>query len=265
MKIGLIQLTSVLDFQINLEKISDFLGQAKNQKIETVFLPECFYSISDGTCPTPFLVDPVKKNEHYLNIQALAKDFGLNIVGGSAATLLNNQVINRCYNFDSNGNELAHYDKIHLFKVNLSNHESRKVIDESQIYTPGSSSQILELGEFKIGLSICFDLRFPKMYRDYFHTGCQVLTGSAAFTVPTGMAHWHVLNRARAIENQSYMISAAQWGVHNEKIQTFGHSLVIGPWGEIIADGGEGEKLLVSEISLDAVKQVRLRMKVDAD
>lgn len=260
MKIGVIQIESKLEPETNLKTIRKFLQEAKANKAEAVFLPEVFYSISDGTKPTPYLVEG--KNEHYKNIQNLAKDSGLYVLGGSAATLINGKIYNRNFNFSPDGTELEFYDKTHLFACDLSRDPSKKIVDEGIIFTAGDQLKMLELGEFKIGLAICFDLRFPEMFREYYRRGANVMTISAAFTVPTGKAHWHVLQRARAIENQSYVIASGQWGTHNDKVKTFGHSLIIDPWGEVLADAGEGEKVIFADLSIDKIKEARSRLKV---
>ncbi len=260
MKIGVIQLQSVLDPQVNLATIKKFLIEAKKENAVAVFLPEVFYSISDGTKPTPHLIDGF--NEHYVAIQNLAKDSGMYILGGSAATLVDGKILNRSYNFDSKGNAISIYDKMNLFSCDLSKHPSNTIVDETKVYTRGSKPQMIEVEGFKIGLSICFDLRFPELFRSYSSQGANVISISSAFTVPTGKAHWHTLVRARAIENQSYVVASAQWGKHNEKLSTFGHSLIVDPWGEILADAGEGEKIIFAEFSLDLIKSVRERLDV---
>jgi predicted amidohydrolase len=263
MKIGVIQLRSVLDPMSNLATIRKFLSEAKASNCKAVFLPEVFYSMSDGKTPTPFLVE--KGNEHYQNIRQLALDSGLYLLGGSAATHREGKIMNRSYNFAPDGTELMTYDKMNLFAVDLSKHVSKTVIDEAHVYTRGSSPQTLTLGDFKIGLSICFDLRFPELFRTYSWQGANVLSVSSAFTVPTGRAHWHTLLRARAIENQSYVVASAQWGQHNESLSTFGHSLVIDPWGEVMVDAGEGEKIVYAELSLEYLQTVRSRLNVLRD
>ena len=260
MKIAVIQLQSVLDPSQNLATIKKFLNEAAAQEVKAVFLPEVFYSISDGTKPTPYLVEG--KNEHYEAIRSLATDSGLYILGGSAATLVNGKVMNRSYNFAPDGAELMTYDKMNLFTVDLSKHPSNTVVDETRVYTAGNIPKILPLKEFNIGLSICFDLRFPELFRAYSYQGANVLSISSAFTVPTGKAHWHTLLRARAIENQCYVIASAQWGQHNEKMSTFGHSLIVDPWGEVLADAGEGEKIIYGELDFDKIEAIRSRLNV---
>lgn len=260
MKVGVIQLQSVLAPETNLKTIRKFLEEAKKENAAAVFLPEVFYSISDGTKPTPYLVDG--RNEHFEAIRSLALDSGLYILGGSAATNVDGKVMNRSYNFDPQGNEIAFYDKMNLFACDLSKHPSNQIIDEGKVYSKGSTPQMIKVKDFAIGLSICFDLRFPELFRSYSSQGANVLSISSAFTVPTGKAHWHTLVRARAIENQCYVIASAQWGKHNEKLSTFGHSLVVDPWGEVLADAQDGEKIIFAEMNLERVQSVRERLDV---
>ncbi len=262
MKIGLIQLTSVLDYQINIEKIRKFLAEAKEKNVKAVFLPECFYSMGDGMERTPYIING--KDEHYKNIEKLAVDFEMFILGGSAAAYGAGQVKNRAFNFDPTGRDLGSYDKIHLFSCDFVNSAGeQKIINEAELYEPGDEGKIIEAGPMKIGLGICFDLRFPEMYREYGKKKVHAITMSSAFTVTTGKSHWHTLIRARAIENQCYAIAPAQWGKNNEKILTYGHSLVVNPWGEIVVDAGEGEKLVTAELDLDYPERVRQRVKLD--
>ncbi len=260
MKIGVIQLQSVLDPSINLKTIRNFLKEAQTSGARAVFLPEVFYSMSDGTKPTPYLVEG--HNEHYQEIQKLAQDFKLYILGGSAATRLNGKIVNRSFNFSPEGKEIGHYDKMNLFSCDLSKHPSNQVIDEGRVYTAGNEPLLIDIENFKMGVSICFDLRFPELFRSYSSQGANLLSISSAFTVPTGKAHWHTLVRARAIENQSYVVASAQWGQHNEKLSTFGHSLVVDPWGEVLADAGEGEKIVFATLEVEKILSVRSRLNV---
>lgn len=260
MKIAAIQLQSVLDPAVNLKTIRKFMDEARGQRTEAVFLPEVFYSMSDGTKPTPYLIDG--HNEHYEAIRKLASDYKMFILGGSAATNVNGKVMNRSYNFDPAGNEIALYDKMNLFSCDLSKHPSNTVINEGAVYTAGNTAKMIEVGAWKLGLSICFDLRFPELFRSYSAKGANLLSISSAFTVPTGKAHWHTLVRARAIENQSYVVASAQWGKHNNRMTTYGHSLIVDPWGEIVADAGEGEGIIYAELDMSRVEQVRNRLNV---
>lgn len=261
MKVGVIQLTSVLDFQKNLETIKKYLKEAKDCGCEAVFLPECFYSMSNGSTPTPFLIS--LNNKHYENIKNLAVDFELAILGGSAATMGADKVVNRCFNFSETGQDLGTYDKVHLFSCDIKKGVERKKIDEGDIYTPGNEDKILIYNEIKIGLGICFDVRFSEMALRYRKNGCHILTYSSAFTVPTGKAHWEILLRARAIESQCFVIAPAQWGKHNDKISTYGHSMIIDPWGNVLANAKDGEKLITADIDLEQIEHVRASVIMD--
>jgi predicted amidohydrolase len=251
MKIAVVQLTSVLDYKTNLATIRRLMKEAKEQGAEAAFLPEVFYSMSDGQTSTPYLIE--KGNEHYAEIKKLATDFEMALIGGTAATLLNGTVVNRAYNFDKTGMDLGHYDKINLFACDLPN----KKISEANTYTAGKEYKMVKLESHIVGLGICFDMRFSEMGLHYRMNGAQILTYPAAFTVPTGRAHWHTLLRARAIENQCFVIAAGQWGYHNEKMQTFGHSLVIDPWGDILLDLAEGEKVGVVDLDFSKIDYIR--------
>ncbi|MDD0852623.1 hypothetical protein HBN50_05920 [Halobacteriovorax sp. GB3] len=255
MKVSLIQLTSVLDYKKNLEKLEELLQVAKDNHSKMAFLPECFYSLSDGTGPTPYLVS--NNNEHYKNIQNLAKRFDLYLIGGSAATESEKGILNRAYNFSPQGEDLGHYDKRYLFSCDIVRDGKRKKVDEGDIYTRGQKEKLIDVDGWKIGLGICFDIRFPELARSYRNQGADILTFSSAFTVPTGQAHWHLLNRARAVENQSYVISSAQWGNHNERVNTFGHSLCVDPWGDILCDNGEAQNVMTATLSKERIQEVR--------
>lgn len=254
-KVGVIQICSSLEPQENLKKIQTFISEAKGQGIKYIFLPEVFYSMSGVSEATPYLVEG--ENEHYQAIRSLATNNDVYLLGGTAATNVGGKIVNRAYNFAPDGTLLGTYDKRHLFSCDFERGGVRKKINESDVYSAGSEPATLKLDGMKIGVSICFDLRFSPIYFDYASKGVNLITIASAFTVPTGKAHWHTLIRARAIESQSYIIAADQWGYHNEKVQTYGHSLIVSPWGEILADAGEGEKLITATLNLDHATQMR--------
>lgn len=164
---------------------------------------------------------------------------------------------NRAYLIDGEGEVRASYDKLHLFDVDLPTGESWR---ESASYAPGGRAVVADSPAGPLGLSICYDLRFPDLYRALTDAGAQVLAIPAAFTVPTGRAHWHVLMRARAIEAGVFVVAAAQWGRHEDGRETFGHSLVVGPWGEVLLDMEEGEGVGFADIDLAEVEAVRARL-----
>jgi deaminated glutathione amidase len=257
MRIAVVQMTSQLDYTVNLAKIKNFLVKVREQGAQLVFLPEMFYSLPAHGKKTPYLVE--KDNEHYRAIQSLAKEFSVYLVGGSASTRANGKIVNRAYNFDPAGRDLGHYDKIHLFSCDLPD----KKINEGDVYTAGEKLAMIKVGEIPVGLSICFDLRFADLYLGYRKSGAQLITVASAFTVPTGKAHWETLLRARAIETQCFIIASAQWGRHHENQETWGHSLVVDPWGEILADAREGEKIIFADLDLGVTAMVRKKIKMN--
>jgi predicted amidohydrolase len=266
MKVALLQMNSQLDPETNLSFIRSHADALRIAGVEALFLPECFLSFAGGEV-TPHTVSAGNALEKQLC--ALPRELGVAIYGGSVTYREGEKYFNRVYNLSAQGEILSTYDKIHLFDCDLSNMKPatsgeivKKTYTEGQLYTPGKQLVVQGLGLFTVGLGVCFDVRFPEMFREYGRRGCNVLSLSAAFTVPTGKAHWHTLMRARAIENQSYVIAAAQSGTHNGKVQTFGHSVAIDPWGEILIDGGEGTGLHIFELDQSKLQEVKKRMKV---
>lgn len=257
MKVAIIQLCSKNEAEKNLAVIDRLL---ENIGAEIAFLPESFLSMSDGKKATKDLI--TNENSFLAQLKALAIKHKIALIGGSAATLGNNgEILNRAYNFSSEGKDLGAYDKNHLFACDLGD----RVVTESEIYTPGTGQHIVRHGVWKIGIGICFDIRFSDHALRYIHQGCQILTFASAFTIPTGQAHWHILNRARAIEGQCYVISAAQVGKHNERVSTYGHSLVVDPWGEILLDLGETPNTVgVVDLDIELVNRTRRKVLMNA-
>lgn len=169
------------------------------------------------------------------------------------------RLVNRSFVIDDRGAIRARYDKLHLFDVDLATGESWR---ESARYAPGDAAVVVDTPVAALGLSVCYDLRFPALYGALSDAGAQLLTVPAAFTVPTGEAHWHTLLRARAIENAAYVVAAAQSGHHQDGRSTYGHSLVIDPWGKVLLDMGEGQGVGFAEIDLETVRQARNQIPV---
>ena len=189
----------------------------------------------------------------------LAKELGVWIHIGSHAVVVGEELAaNRAFLFDPSGRLAASYDKIHMFDVDLDNGESWR---ESKVYRPGGVSRLVQTEAFSLGLSICYDIRFPHIYRQQALAGANVLTAPAAFTRQTGRAHWHILQRSRAIENGAFLISAAQGGDHADGRETFGHSVIVNPWGEIIAEiDSEEPGFVVTDIDLRQVESARAKI-----
>ncbi|MGV2019436.1 carbon-nitrogen hydrolase family protein [Agrobacterium sp. 22-223-1] len=186
----------------------------------------------------------------------LARELGIHVhVGSTAIARPDGKIANRGFLFAPDGSRICSYDKIHMFDVDLDNGESWR---ESAAYQPGEVARIAELPLGKFGFAICYDVRFPQLFRAEALAGAEVLTVPAAFTRQTGEAHWEILLRARAIENGAFVIAAAQAGVHEDGRETFGHSIIIDPWGKVLAvAGGAGEEIIFAEIDTSLVAAAR--------
>ncbi|MDS7595281.1 carbon-nitrogen hydrolase family protein [Agrobacterium tumefaciens] len=186
----------------------------------------------------------------------LARELGIYVhVGSTAIARTDGKIANRGFLFAPDGTRICTYDKIHMFDVDLDNGESWR---ESAAYEPGAEARVAELPLAKFGFAICYDVRFPQLFRAEAVAGAEVLTVPAAFTRQTGEAHWEILLRARAIENGAFVIAAAQGGVHEDGRETFGHSIIVDPWGKVLAiAGGAGEEIIFAEIDPSLVASAR--------
>jgi len=189
----------------------------------------------------------------------LAKELGIFLHIGSTAILrADGKLANRALLFAPDGAMIASYDKIHMFDVDLDNGESWR---ESVAYEPGTEAVVTEIDGTKLGFAVCYDLRFPQLFRAEAMAGAELLSVPAAFTRQTGEAHWHILLRARAIENGAYVVAAAQGGLHEDGRETYGHSLIVDPWGRIIAEAAHDEPaVIVAEI--DPAQSLAARRKI---
>jgi predicted amidohydrolase len=188
---------------------------------------------------------------------ALARELGIWLAAGSFALRSGDRLVNRSLLYAPDGGIMAHYDKIHLFDVALANGESYR---ESRSYDGGGQAVTADIGPIRLGLSICYDLRFPQLYLALAGAGASVLNIPSAFTRVTGEAHWHVLLRARAIETGSFVLAAAQGGRHESGRETFGHSMIIDPWGRIVAEAQESPGIVLADI--DAADAAAVRRKI---
>jgi predicted amidohydrolase len=190
--------------------------------------------------------------------QELARELKIHLhIGSLAVKVTPDKAANRAFFIDTNGEIAARYDKIHMFDVNLANGESYR---ESNTYRAGEAAVVAALPVTKIGLTICYDVRFPALYRALAEAGAEVLTVPAAFTKQTGEAHWHLLLRARAVETGCFVLAAAQGGHHENGRDTFGHSIIIDPWGRVLAEAGIEPGLTIADIDLALVGEARGRV-----
>jgi predicted amidohydrolase len=199
------------------------------------------------------------KDEVVAAARRLSAELGIHLHVGSTGILRDDgKIANRAFLFGPDGALIARYDKIHMFDVDLDNGESWR---ESATYEPGTEALVADIGKARLGFAICYDMRFPQIFRAESLAGADVLTAPAAFTRQTGQAHWHILLRARAIENGAFMIAAAQGGLHEDGRETFGHSLIVDPWGRILAEADHDEPgVILAEI--DTALSAEARKKI---
>ena len=202
-------------------------------------------------------IGPEESDPTLAALREVARECRITVQIGSIAVRVGDKVANRAFLIDAAGEIVASYDKIHLFDVDLPSGERWR---ESATYTGGERAVLAETPWGLLGLTICYDVRFPALYRALAETGASFLTAPACFTRQTGEAHWHVLHRARAIETGSFMISAAQGGRHEDGRETFGHSLIVDPWGRVLAEAGTEPGVILAEIDVGLVADARARI-----
>lgn len=256
-----IQMNSSDDLAENIAAATGLVAQAVQQGASFVALPEnAFYMRREGTMAAQ--ADSMETHAGVLWAQEAARAYNIWLLIGSIRASLAGveQPVNRSVLIAPDGRIAAHYDKLHLFDVTLPNgHEYR----ESSQVSAGGAPVLARTGFATVGLSICYDLRFPGLYRTMALAGADLLVVPAAFTRPTGEAHWHVLLRARAIENACYVIAPAQAGLHAGGRETYGHTLIIDPWGTVVAEAqGDAPQVVLAEIDPAKVAQVRAQVPV---
>ena len=259
MKIAVFQSQTGINPAANADAIVDAIGQAKAGGAEMLFTAEMSGLLDQNRKRAVEHVRDEAADQVLANVRDAAAAAGLWVDLGSLALAggADGRLVNRGFVIDDKGAIRARYDKIHLFDVDLPTGESWR---ESNAYAPGERTVIAETPWAKIGLSICYDMRFPDLYRALSDAGAEILSIPAAFTVPTGKAHWHVLLRARAIEAGAFVVAAAQWGEHEDGRATFGHSLVVDPWGEVLLDMGEGVGVGFADLDMGRLADVRARV-----
>lgn len=255
---GLVQLRSGRSVTPNLDKAEGLIRRAAKGGAIYVQTPE-----NTGLMElSPRLVVEAAETEErstpLARLRALARELGIFLhIGSLAIKLDETRVANRSYVIDPEGRVAARYDKLHMFDVDLPGGESYR---ESQFFRPGEKAVVADLPFGRLGLSICYDLRFPALYRALALAGAEFIAVPSAFTKQTGEAHWRVLIRARAIETGAFVLAATQGGLHENGRATYGHSLIVSPWGEVLAEGGEDPCVVFADIDLAASEEARARI-----
>lgn len=264
MKAALLQMTSGIDPDANAGILETAIVDAAAAGAAMLFTPEMSGLLDSDASRAGVHVLPEAQTEVLSRVRAAATRAGIWVHLGSLAVRsdeVDARWANRGFVIDAHGDIKARYDKVHLFDVDLPTGESWR---ESARYAPGKQSVVVDTPLGRLGLSICYDMRFPALFQALSGAGATLLSVPAAFTVPTGQAHWHVLLRARAIENACWLVAAAQTCLHEDGRRTYGHSLVVDPWGRIVLDMGELPGLAFFDIDPNAVDETRGRVPVIA-
>ena len=257
-KAAMIQMRSGLQPSVNIGEAARMIGEAKSAGADYVLTPEMTNILAAKREQLFAAVVEEEADASLATLRELARKLGIFVhVGSLAIKVSQDRAANRSFLVDPKGNIVARYDKIHMFDVDLADGESYR---ESRNYRPGELAVLADLPWGRLGLTVCYDLRFPALYRALAEAGATMLTIPSAFTKQTGEAHWHVLMRTRAIENGSFVFAAAQGGRHENGRDTYGHSLIVDPWGRIIAEGGTEPGVVMAEIDPAEIANARARI-----
>ncbi|MBM09029.1 MAG: amidohydrolase [Magnetovibrio sp.] len=264
-KLACVQTTSGPDIDANIRHVSDIVRSAGDAGANFIGLPEVVNIMEMDRKTLANKITNESADQMLIQMRGLAEELGVWILIGSIVVQHETSIdqrgrpkfANRSILVDDKGAVRARYDKIHMFDVSLGSGESYQ---ESRAYEPGRHSTLCETPWGLFGLTVCYDVRFPYLFRDLAKSGAQLLSVPSAFTRQTGHAHWHILLQARAIENGCFIIAPAQCGDHGSGRTTFGHSLIVSPWGEILADAGEEPGFIVADIDMNLVKTARSKV-----
>ena len=265
MKIAAVQMVSTPNVAENLETARRLVGRAAADGATLVVLPEYFCFMGKADRDKLAVAEVPGEGPIQRMLAASAREHGVWLIGGTlpltvdaaARADASDRVMNANLVFSPTGEPTARYDKMHLFSYD----NGRERYDESRTLHAGRTPVAFDAGGVRVGLSVCYDLRFPELYRALARPPCDVISVPSAFTYTTGAAHWEVLLRARAIENQCYVVAAAQGGTHENGRRTFGHSLIADPWGEVVACRSEdGEGIVVAELDVGRIAAVRRQL-----
>lgn len=252
--VALVQTNAAAEVAANIKAASRLVREARAKGADLIMLPENVNMIEPRPARRIEKSVPEAADAALKAFRALALEIGAwLLVGSLSVRKTRTKVANRSFLIGADGRVVARYDKVHLFDVDLGSEKHR----ESAVVAPGRRAVVAETPWGKLGMTVCYDLRFPHLYRRLAHAGAIYLSVPSAFTRPTGRAHWHTLLRARAIENGAYVFAPAQCGEHAEGRRTFGHSLVVDPWGEIVAEAGDEVGIVTARVEPARVAEAR--------
>jgi predicted amidohydrolase len=258
MKIAAVQMVSTPDVGRNLDAAGRLIAQAAAAGAELVALPEYFCLLGRQDSDKLAHAEAAGSGPIQRFLSDAARLHGLWLIGGTLPVRAggDDRVLNSNGVYAPDGRLAARYDKIHLFAFD----NGRERYDEGRTLAAGSAPVAVQAGPLRVALSVCYDLRFPELYRALMNPPCDVISVPSAFTYTTGRAHWELLLRARAVENQCYVLAPAQGGTHENGRRTWGHSMIVDPWGEVVAVQAEGEGVVAAEVDVARIAQVRLQL-----
>ena len=256
-RVACVQMTSRADKAANLETADRLVAQAASTGADLVVLPEKWNAIGDAAV-SHVTAEPLEGGESVSAMSDWARRHGITLVGGSITERREgrDKLSNTCVVFDPEGQTVAVYRKIHLFDVEVGG----VVYRESEAEEPGEEPVVAEVEDWRIGLTVCYDVRFPELYRILALEGAELVTVPAHFTTPTGKDHWHVLLRARAIENQLYVAAAAQIGETLPGKPAYGRSLIADPWGTVVAQAPDEQTVIAAELDRTRLQDIRTKL-----
>jgi len=256
LRVGCVQLTSTTRIDANIALSTELIREAHGAGARFITMPEVVNLCQMRGAEAVKTAHPEESEPSLAAYRALAEELGVWLLAGSIAIRLpdDTRLANRSYLIDDRGGIVARYDKIHMFDVNLANGETFR---ESGTYRPGSEAVVAGTPWGVLGMTVCYDVRFPYLYRMLAHAGARMITIPSAFTRRTGQAHWHTLLQSRAIETECFVIAPAQCGDHEDGRKTYGHSLIVSPWGEVLADAGEAPGIVTADLDFAAVDKAR--------
>lgn len=264
MKIAALQMVSTPSVERNLDMADGLIAEAAGSGAELVALPEYFCVMGRHDTDKLAVAEAPGDGPIQVRLSEAARRHGVWIIGGTLPLRVEGDFLhatNSSLVFAPDGTATVRYDKLHLFRY----HDGERQYDEAATLLPGERPRAFECtdrtgGRWRVGLSVCYDLRFPELYRALMTPPCDLIAVPAAFTYTTGIAHWSLLLRARAVENQCYVIAPAQGGRHENGRRTYGHSLIVDPWGEVVACREEGEGVVIADLDRDRLATVRRQL-----
>ena len=248
--------------QENLQRVRTLCAKLPQARPQLVVLPEAFSCFGGGDKQQLAVAEALGDGPIQQALSEIAQEFDIWLCAGTVPIKTGDKFYAASLLYDAAGEQVAQYNKIHLFDVEVADNTKRYL--ESAVTEPGQQLVVVDSPFGQLGMAVCYDVRFPELFRALREQGAEIILLPSAFTRVTGAAHWHVLTRARAIEQQCYVIAAGQYGVHENGRETYGHSLIVSPWGQVLAEQAHGEGVISTAVDSDELASIRRRMPVNS-